>query len=95
MSRMEGNIFLSCKRGTQRIDDYRWFSTCFFYSFPYIQSMPPNGLIKSTFLLRLSQRDRLAIPTFSEVCSNLSTKCTCLLSSLNREYITSLNCVVC
>lgn len=74
MSRMEGNIFLSCKRGTQRIDDYRWFSACFFYSFSYIQSMPPNGLIKSTFLLRLSQRDRLAIPTFSKICSNFSNK---------------------
>lgn len=73
MSRMEGNIFLSCKRGTQRIDDYRWFSACFFYSFSYIQSMPPK-LIKSTFLLRPLQKDRLAIPTFSKVRSNFSNK---------------------
>ena len=53
MSRMEGNIFLSCKRGNAT---YRrlpgWFFRCFFYiAFPIYRSMPLKRLIKSPFLL--------------------------------------------
>lgn len=51
MSRMEGNIFLSCKRGNATYRRLPGFSGVSFTAFPIYRSMPLKRLIKSPFLL--------------------------------------------